>query len=529
MYEDYNNGVFGNGTSNEDAGGTAGENVSKDPGGSYESASSGGSFSDNSYSYNKSDLYEADYVVNDTASGQSYSGNFYKDPAGSHEEPRWEPNPGKYNTYNDYSGSGKPPKKKKKKWWIIPLVVILVLMVAFICVGVWYGFKYVDQYAESVETEEDTEDTTDDSTQISIADSSAASSSGIVLTDVTSVVEEVMPAVVSITSRSLVSNSNNYWGYYFGDSSSSSEEVESGIGSGTIVGQNDTELLILTSYHVVEDSSSLYVTFCDDSAVDGYIKSSSEDYDIAVVAVPLEDISESTLSSITIATLCTEQATVGEGVIVIGDALGYGQSVTTGIVSAVDREITVEERTITVIQTDAAINSGNSGGCVLNSAGQIIGISEAKISSDNVEGMCYAISISVYADLIQELLTTTTDTGSGTDETTSSQNIVSSSQTAYLGIKGTDVDSETASAYNMVEGIYVASVVSGGGAEAAGMIAGDIIVGFEGDAITTMSELQSLLANQSVGDTVTITVMRSNGSTGYTEIDLEVTLTAQIQ
>ena len=336
-------------------------------------------------------------------------------------------------------------------------------------------------------------------------------------------------AVVSITSRSLVSNSNSYWGFYFGDSGSSSEEVESGIGSGTIVGQNDTELLILTSYHVVEDSSSLYVTFCDDSAVDGYIKSSSEDYDIAVVAVPLEDISESTLASITTATLCTEQATVGEGVIVIGDALGYGQSVTTGIVSAVDREITVDDRTISVIQTDAAINSGNSGGCVLNSAGQVIGISEAKISSDNVEGMCYAISISVYADLIEELLTSTTDTESEDDETTSSQDIVSSSQTAYLGIKGTDVDSETASTYNMVEGIYVASVVSGGGAEAAGMIAGDIIVGFEGDAITTMSELQSLLANQSVGDTVTITVMRSNGSTGYTEMDLEVTLTAQIQ
>ena len=529
MYDDYNNGVFDNNSSSEGENASGGGNFAQSQGSAPEGASSQESFSDGGYSYKKSDLYEADHIVNDAREDQSYSGSYYyKDPGSGREEPRWEPNPEKYNTYSGYDTATRPPKKKKKKWWIIPLIVVLVLMVAFICVGVWYGFKYVDQYSESVETEE--EETADENTQISISDSSAATSDGIVLTDVTGVVEEVMPAVVSITSRSLVNNSNSYWGFYFGDSSSSSEEVESGIGSGTIVGQNDTELLILTSYHVVEDSSSLYVTFCDDSAVDGYIKSSSEDYDIAVVAVPLEDISDSTLEAITIATLCTEQATVGEGVIVIGDALGYGQSVTTGIVSAVDREITVEDRTITVIQTDAAINSGNSGGCVLNSAGQIIGISEAKISSDNVEGMCYAISISVYADLIQELLTTTTTDSSGSsDETTSSQDIVSSSQTAYLGIRGTDVDSETASAYNMVEGIYVASVVSGGGAEAAGMIAGDIIVGFEGDAVTTMSELQSLLANQSVGDTVTITVMRSDGSTGYTEIDLEVTLTAQIQ
>ena len=479
-----------------------------------------------SYSTEPDKSYEQGYYRQNIYEGARYERTSYEE---AKEEPRWEPNPGKYNTYTaDYTQA--PPKKKKKKWWLIPLIVVLAVMVAFIAYGVYYGFTYIESLVSS--DEDSDAGTTDDSTELNIVDSSDASSGGIVLTDVSSIVEEVMPAVVSITSRTLVNNYSNFWGYSFGGSSdSSSEEVESGIGSGTIVGTNDTELLILTSYHVVEDSSSLYVTFCDDESVEGYIKSVSEDYDIAVVAVLLDDVPDSTLESITIATICTEQASVGEGVVVIGDALGYGQSVTTGIVSAVDREITVENRTISVIQTDAAINSGNSGGCVLNSAGQIIGISEAKITSDTVEGMCYAISVNVYADLIEELLTTTT-TGSGSDdedETTSGSgsSASSSSQTAYLGIKGVDVDSDTASSYNMVEGVYVASVVSGGGAEAAGVEEGDIIVGLDGTSLTTMTELQSLLSEYSAGDTVTLTVMRSSGGT-YTQINLEVTLTSQI-
>lgn len=506
MYDEYNN----------DINGGSGYN------GNYNNAGSGYGSENSSYGSNSDEE-------------NAYSGGSgYEE---SKSEPKWEPDPVKYNTYNNAGGNGKPPKKKKRKWWLIPLIIVLVLMVAFICVGVWYGWNYVSDYiAENKSSEEETEEeetTEEETTELDIVDSSD-STEGIVLTDVSDIVEEVMPAVVSITSRTLVSNSGSYWGFSFGGSGSSdTQEVESGIGSGTIVGENDTELLILTSYHVVEDSSSLYVTFCDDEAVDGYIKSSSEEYDIAVVAVPLEDISDDTMDNICIATICTEQASVGEGVVVIGDALGYGQSVTTGIVSAVDREITVENRTITVIQTDAAINSGNSGGCVLNSAGQIIGISEAKITSDTVEGMCYAISVSTYADLIEELLTTdTTDSETeGSDEeetTTSSGDTASSSQTAYLGIRGVDVDSDTASSYNMVEGVYVASVVEGGGAEAAGVIEGDIIVGLDGTSLTTMTELQTLLSEYSAGDTVTLTIMRSSGNNSYTEMDLEVTLTAEI-
>jgi len=204
------------------------------------------------------------------------------------------------------------------------------------------------------------------------------------LNDVSDIVDAVMPSVVAITSVI--------------------EDVESGVGSGTIVAENDSELLILTSYHVVEGSSSLIVTFCDEASVDGYIKDSSPQDDIAVVAVPLDDIEEETLGSIAKAKLNNEENEIGEGVIVIGDALGCGQSVVTGVVSALDRQITVEDRTITVIQTDAAINAGNSGGCTLNSNGEVIGISEAKIESDGVEGMCYAISVRAYYDLIMDML-----------------------------------------------------------------------------------------------------------------------------
>ena len=219
------------------------------------------------------------------------------------------------------------------------------------------------------------------------------------LNDVSDIVDAVMPSVVAITQRSLAAD---YYGPYV--RSSAAEEVESGVGSGTIVAVNNSELLILTSYHVVEGCSSLYVTFCDDASVDGYIKDCSPEDDIAVVTVPLEDIEEETLGSIAVARLNNEENEIGEGVIVIGDALGFGQSVVTGIISALDRQITVKDRTITVIQTDAAINAGNSGGCTLNSKGEVIGISEAKIASEGVEGMCYAISVRAYYDRIMDML-----------------------------------------------------------------------------------------------------------------------------
>ena len=397
--------------------------------------------------------------------------------------------------------------------------------------------------------------------------SDAIQTTGYVLTDVSDVVEQALPSVVSITSRSLAEYYGNYGGwnggygsnindifeYFFGDSyggrgsgrgdsdgyyyyeepqtpeyeeeeiidgeeiDEHANEIESGMGSGTIISQNDTELLILTSYHVVEGCSSLYVTFFNDADVDGTIKAADAAADIAVVAVPLADIDDETLNSIRIATISTTEPKVGEGVLVIGNALGYGTSVTAGIVSAVNREITVEGMTLNVIQTDAAINFGNSGGCMLNSKGEIIGISEAKATTTYVEGMGYAIPVASNLELIQTLLNSNKVFNDPNDMTTVTNS-------AFLGIRGRDVTNELSDDYEMPIGIYVSSTVKGSGAEEAGVLSGDIIVGIDDKEVTTMDQLQRELSYHEAGDTVTLKVKRLTEGQ-YEVVELEVTLT----
>lgn len=247
----------------------------------------------------------------------------------------------------------------------------------------------------------------------------SSASNSLMLTDVSDIVSAAMPSVVSITSRSIVSNYGyqDIWDFFMNggpqrgmpQQESEPEEVDSGIGSGTIIGTNDKELLILTSYHVVEGCSSLYVTFNDGASVDGYLKGADEEKDIAVVAVPLSDISKETMNSIAVAKLSEEDVEVGDGIVIIGNALGYGQSAITGIISATGRSLSDEEGSMTLLQTDAAINAGNSGGCMLNAKGEIVGISEAKIADASVEGMCYAIPIKENLDLIQKLMNTKTN------------------------------------------------------------------------------------------------------------------------
>ncbi len=445
-------------------------------------------------------------------------------------QPRWQPDTEKYNTY--YDNTPEPEKKKRKKWWI-PVVIILAAMVVVVAVIISVGTDVVkdpngDTTSESQVAEAETSDSSlilgDNEGASSANTVSTADAEGVVLVDVSSVVEEVMPAIVSITSRSLVNNGSSYWGYFYGESDDTEEEeVDSGYGSGTIVAQNATQLLILTSFHVVEDSSSFYITFCDGSTAEAYLKATAEDSDIAIVAVNLEDISDETRDEIKIATLRSEDVEIGEGVIVIGNALGYGQSVTTGIVSAKDKEITVDEKTVITIQTDAAINGGNSGGATLDVNGNVIGISEAKIQSTSVEGMGYSISIYNNYDLIMELLTTET---TEEEETTGD---ISEIGTGYLGIYGRDLSAQLASQYGLPtsQGVFVAGVVSDSGAEAAGLTAGDIITGIDGTTITSMTDLQSAIATHSAGDTVTLDVLKYSQD-GYTEATVEVTLTAQI-
>ncbi len=445
------------------------------------------------------------------------------------QTPRWTPYDEPYKTVTKM--------EKPKKRWVIPLVIALVIMVAAISAGVIIGAKRLSRMvnnanagtniSDSIATPETSDPAVITTTETEGLANSTLSGS-IILTDVSDVVQEVIPSVVSITSRSMIETGGyrDYWNFFFGGSygggNGEKQEVESGIGSGTIISENSTELLILTSYHVVEGSSSLYVTFNDGNSVDGYIKSQSEADDIAIVAVPLSDISEETKAAIKIARLSTTPASVGDGAIVIGNAMGYGMSVTTGIISATDRQITVDGKTLTVMQTDAAINSGNSGGCVLNSNGDIIGISEAKITANYVEGMCYAIPVSSNTELIQTLLNQEGSTNNATVE--QEQN---PEQSAYLGIRGRDIDSTLANSYGMPQGVYIAGTIAGGGAEEAGLEEGDIIVGMDNVSFTTMNQLQEQLSRHEPGDKVTLIIMRDVDGK-YSQMKVKVTLTESI-
>ena len=479
----------------------------------------------------------------------------YEDNNGNKEMPKWNQEFEEDNNYNTQTVSNRQQKKKRK--WVIPTVIIAVVVIAaIVCVAIFVPKATnsgLSQLVAAAENSTNLQGATDDNTQLSndngvtwVNDSTESQGTGsVVLTDVTGIVEEVYPAVVSITSRTLVNKYNNgsyspyggswsdYYNYYmYGDSSSSQveqEEVDSGAGTGTIIGQSDENLLILTSYHVVEGASSFAIGFVNGTSVDGQLQAADEDDDIAIVTVPLANIDSDTLNSIAIAKISTEEATIGEGVVVIGNALGYGMSVTQGIVSAVDRVTTLDNGdTISLIQTDAAINAGNSGGCMLNSKGEIIGISEGKIVVEGVEDMCFAIPISTYASQIQSLIDA--EPVENTEETTSSveeSTDQSSSQVTsgvYLGIRGRDITSDLAETYSMPQGVYVSSVVENSGAAAAGIQQGDIIVALDNTDTTTMEALQSEIAKHKAGDKVTVTIERQSGTT-YQSMNIDVTLT----
>jgi serine protease Do len=404
-------------------------------------------------------------------------------------------------------------KKKKKDRHVNKFVVLIVsaLIFGIIAGGTTYavnlGLSTVFSKKSNVQI---------DST--SVVDGSGTSTSydgDTTVSDVTAVVNEVMPSIVAITTTAVVENYGDYFSF-FNQGSSSGEEVESGSGSGIIIGKNDSELLIVTSNHVVEDSTSVYIQFVNDTQVQATVKSSSSAEDLAIVSVPLSSIDEDTLNSIKIATMATDDVQVGEPAIAIGNALGYGQSVTTGVISAVDREVTVDSLTLTLIQTDAAINPGNSGGALLNTKGEVIGINEAKYSETGVEGMGFAIPISAKSDIINQLINT------------EAKQKVDSSKKGYLGIYGRDVSEESSQMYNIPEGIYVTQVIKGGAAEAAGINEKDVITEFDGQTVTTMEELQDLLQYYESGTKVKVKVQALKDNQ-YTEKEVELTLTGEIK
>lgn len=397
----------------------------------------------------------------------------------------------------------------------IGAVALSAVLFGGVAGGVFTGVTYATgatAKAQSTQTDSSKQETTKTTLQTTTSSGSTGSSaSGQSSLDVSSIAKNAMPSIVAITNKS-VQEVQDYFSMFSRGSGTQEQEVESQ-GSGIIIGQNDSELLIATNNHVVEDADTLSVCFVDDQAYEATVKGTDADNDLAVIAVKLSDISDDTMSQIKIAEIGdSDQLQVGEQVVAIGNALGYGQSVTTGIVSAVNRQLEDSDSENGFIQTDAAINPGNSGGALLNANGEVIGINSAKINSSAVEGMGFAIPISDASDVIQNLMNKET------------RSKVSDEERGYLGIKGYDVSEEGAQMYNMPTGVYVKEVMSGGGAEKAGLTKGSIITGFEGSSISGMSSLQEQLQYYKAGEEVTLTVQIPDKNGEYTEKDIKVTL-----
>ena len=332
-------------------------------------------------------------------------------------------------------------------------------------------------------------------------------SDGVSIVDVSSVVEEVMPSIVSITSKTLVKSG------MFGPRFSNEEQYAEGAGSGIIVSKNDSELLIVTNNHVIENAEELSVQFVNEKTVDATVKGASSRKDVAVIAVKLSDLDNETINSIKIATLGdSDKLKVGNGIIAIGNALGYGQSVTTGVVSALNREVSIDNNTAKMIQIDAAINGGNSGGALLNSNGEVVGINSAKYSSNgsttsaSIEGMGFAIPISSIKDLITDLMNGKEDTSE-----------------AVIGVEGYVISESQSKSYNMPIGFYISRIVEGSGADKAGLEIGNIITGINGNAVKSFNDITDVIYSLKKGDKIKLKISYVEGK-NYKEKEVEVVL-----
>lgn len=423
-----------------------------------------------------------------------------------------------YTTYQmgGSTGNNTEPKKTKKHGGYFRKAMVSVSLGLFFGLFAGIGFYAVQQGTGMLKTGTDTavvgEVASEAATESSQSTPQLATNVTYVESDVSDVVEKVMPAMVSIVNN--FTETANVFGQQY-------TQEEAASGSGIIVGKTDDELLIVSNNHVVESADTLTVTFIDGSEAQAQVKGLDSDMDLAVIAVSLNDLSDDTKNAITVATLgSSDDLKLGEPVIAIGNALGYGQSVTNGIVSALNREITLENgSTGTFIQTNAAINPGNSGGALLNMNGEVIGINSNKIGGTTVEGiggttvegMGYAIPITSASPIIADLMERQTRTKVAEDEV------------GYIGISLQEVTSQISQMYNMPEGIYVVSVEEGSAAANAGIMKGDIITKFDGSSISSYSDLQKTLQYYAAGDSATITVQRpQNGE--YVSVELNLTL-----
>ena len=439
-------------------------------------------------------------------------GNAYGTNQGSAYGTAYNPYNGQQNAYNPYQqpNMGKKPKKVKKSGGfgkILGKCAAIAVIFGLVAGGTFTGTSYIGTKALGIESSakagndspESSAKKSDSNSGKSVQQTSTGSATD--LSDVSAIAKEAMPSIVAITNTGKVSY-QTMWGIQQKDSES--------CGSGIIVKQDDEYLYIATNNHVVADADSLTVQFCDDKTVSCEVKGTK---------VALKSIDSDTLSAIKVATISedADSLEVGQGVIAIGNALGYGQSVTNGIISALGRTVTVQDEqtgeTIVnnnMIQTNAAINPGNSGGALLNAQGEVIGINSAKYSDTSVEGFGYAIPMSDAMPIIEQLIT---------------KEKVEQAQSAFLGIQGQDISSDIASAYNMPEGVYVYQVVEGSAAEKAGIRQGDIITAIDGKTVTSMSQLKENLAYYKAGDKGKVTFQRL--SEGYKEKTVEVTFDAQ--
>lgn len=396
------------------------------------------------------------------------------------------------------TSSVEKPKKEKKHGFGLTLIKTAAVAAVF---GLVAGsvFQGVGMVAERFRGKENTEI----QAPVTTTTTTTVGSSKQEDTDITKLIKNTMPSMVSITST--VTTNYSYFGQQF-------SEDEEGSGSGIIVGMNNKELLVATNNHVIDDAKAIQVSFIDNEVVEADIKGTDSTADLAVLSVPLENIKESTLQSIKVATLGdSNNVQMGERVVAIGNALGYGQSSTVGYISATNREVSVSSKkssnTMTLLQTDAAINPGNSGGALLNMNGEVIGINSVKYSDTSVEGMGYAIPISFATPIINEIM---------------NYEKLNEDEKGYLGISGTPITEEN-NLYNMPNGIYVSELAKDGAAEKGGMQKGDIITEINGTAVTTMEAVQQKVNNTRVGTEITVTVMRNeNGE--YVEKELKVVL-----
>lgn len=409
------------------------------------------------------------------------------------------------NTNNNYNQNQKDIKFLK---------VMIVILFLF-CIGLLTWGLTKNQNKSTKDTSNTTPNE-EEKVDVEIAHSDVVTpaTEGVYIIDVSEVVNNAMPSIVAITSKTLVRSGNYGPGFY---GYNSGNRYTTGAGSGIIIGKTDTELLILTNNHVIEGAEQLSVQFINNKSVDATVKGASTSKDIAIISVPLKSIDSETIKSIKIATIgSSKDLKVGQGVIAIGNALGYGQSVTTGVISALDRDVTIDNVSNKMIQTDAAINGGNSGGALLNSKGEVIGINSAKYSSSvytsqaSIEGMGFAIPISDVEDLINNLMNGKT---------------LKEDERGYLGISGYMITDDYSEAYSMPKGIYIKDIVKGSGADKAKLEIGNIITEINGSKINQFADLTEILEIKQPGEKVELTIKYISGRE-YKEKKITVTLSS---